>query len=253
MKRDSMVIYREWKIALEELSMEERCLAWEAIMDYAFDGTVPEDKFLKVVTAMMRQRIDKDQSHYTDACNKRAVAGRLGGLKSGETRRKKALEVRESNEANASSDSNMKQMIHLIEAPKQTKQNEHDNDYDNDILTSLREDEYIRASKNILENWIEQNQITLHSFCKNNHLSIEEIKKYGEEVLDEWRLSGWKSKEFTSGTGEWSASHFQNAIRFKNLKLKQQNASQQQDKFQRRRGADADTWSEEDFKDAFSS
>lgn len=252
-----MVVYREWKEALADLTPEERCAAWEAIMDYAFDGTVPEDKFLKVLTAMMRTRIDKDQSHYDKTCTKRAEAGRLGGLKSGEARSKRKQS--EANGSNASSGEAFASFASSNEANEASgskrKQNEHDNDYDNDndILPSLREDEYIRAAEKILNDWIAQNQITLHSFCKNNHLSFEELKDLGRQVIVDWLLGGWKANGFAPGTGEWSATHFQNAIRSKkNILSKQEsNASQQQDRLQRRRSTDATAWTEEKFAKPF--
>lgn len=129
MKKDSMIIYRLWKEVLLSLGLspQERCRAYEAIMDYAFDGIIPEDKETNLTIAMMRVQVDKDQSHYNETCNKRADAGRLGGIKSAESRSKN--KQKEANEANASK----KGEIGNSEAnPSKRKQNEHEYEYEYD-------------------------------------------------------------------------------------------------------------------------
>lgn len=68
--KDSMVFYQEWREAVKELSPGQRCGIYEALFDYAFEGKQPTDQLQKVITAMMRLRIDKDQEAYKQKCER---------------------------------------------------------------------------------------------------------------------------------------------------------------------------------------
>lgn len=244
MKRDSMIIYREWKEALQGLNLEERCKAWEAIMDYAFDGTVPADKFLNVVTAMMRKRIDKDQEIYKDTCNKRAAAGRLGGLKSAITRSKKKCEANasfaSSNEANSS---NLKQT--------QAKQADNDNEYDNDIISSKEDDniDLLLRIDNIIKNCIQLNPITIECFCKTENIDLELFKTYAQKVLLSWYSGNYDLEEIQKNNEEYGLRHLFNTIKYQ--KQFNKSAPNEQDKLQRRRSTDSETWTTRDFEETF--
>ncbi len=130
---DKMIIYRDWKEALSLLSPEKRCLAWEALMDYAFDGIVPEEEYLNLITVMMRMKIDKDKKAYADVCNKRAEAGKRGGLKSGIVRRSQAeasdigcqMGGADTPKQNEATGNNLNYGETKLSRVKQTKQNEH--------------------------------------------------------------------------------------------------------------------------------
>lgn len=233
-----MVIYREWKDVLQEYSLAERCMAYEAIMDYAFDGVVSDDPLIRGITALMRQRIDKDQLKYQEISNKRAEAGRLGGL-----RRKANKQMKQmlSNEANAT---NCQQMKANVANHSKLK---HDNDYDNDILSS-NEDEYKRLSPTeILEKFISENQITLESICMDYGISIDDFRVTAEKILRLWQLDKWDCRPIEKGNGEFSARHLINEVRYK-LKSNKQNQTQD-DRFSKRRGTDATAWSESEFSD----
>ena len=60
----------DWRNAFLDYSPEERCAIYEAIMDYAHDGTVPSDRFLKAVTANARIIIDRNKDKYQERCEK---------------------------------------------------------------------------------------------------------------------------------------------------------------------------------------
>lgn len=245
MKRDSMVVYREWKEALSDLSSEERCVAWEAIMDYAFDGKTPEDKFVKVVTAMMRARIDKDQSHYEDTCNKRAEAGRLGGLKKAENRSKGKQTV-----ANLPNATNATHYLANGSKGKQTVANLADNDNDNDYVYNSfinEADIYARARtrEECIKVYIQNHRQSVEAFCMNNSISIDRFEKLSKEVLVEWEMEGWKPRDKQD-----AKSRLINHIRVK-INRERSNGITRQDKFQQRRGSDPSTWTEEDFNESF--
>lgn len=60
----------DWRNAFLDYSPDERCAIYEAIMDYAHDGTVPSDRFLKAVTANARIIIDRNKDKYQERCEK---------------------------------------------------------------------------------------------------------------------------------------------------------------------------------------
>ena len=73
-----MIFYRDWYEMTKSLSDEERLMIYDAVMEYAFDGKSPEDKFIKTATALMLSAIDRDSGKYELICQRRREAGRKG-------------------------------------------------------------------------------------------------------------------------------------------------------------------------------
>ena len=76
--RNTVIFYKDWYDAVKDFSPDERLKAYDAIMQYAFEGVVPEDKFIRVATALMRTAIDRDNNKYDEVCerNRRNVMNR---------------------------------------------------------------------------------------------------------------------------------------------------------------------------------
>lgn len=72
--KNNVLFFKDWYEAIREFSEEERLRAYDAIMQYAFEGVVPTDKFIKAATALMRTSIDRDTSKYEEVSRKRAEA-----------------------------------------------------------------------------------------------------------------------------------------------------------------------------------
>ena len=245
MMKDSVIIYREWKEALSELDMVERCQAYEAIMDYAFEGKIPQNKLIKSITALMRQRIDKDQERYKETCNKRAEAGRLGGLKKASNK-------------HLAKDSKCYQLPANANDAKQSYQKlanvaDYDYVYDNDIIPTNVGDNNTRARefelkiKSIVADYMSRNQISIEAFCKNENLTPEKFKESAYSLLTEWSLKGWNPELLQDGNDEFQINHFINTIRKINKGNKGNNGSQQQDRFQQRRGSETNAISAKDY------
>ena len=66
----SMIFYRDWYEMARGLSDEERLMIYDAVMEYAFDGKLPEDKFIKTATALILSAIDRDSDKYAKKCEK---------------------------------------------------------------------------------------------------------------------------------------------------------------------------------------
>lgn len=66
-ERDGIIFYRSWRDAIKEIPEDKRADAYEAIIDYALDGTVPEASgMIKMVFLMAKPSIDKNEKAYRD-------------------------------------------------------------------------------------------------------------------------------------------------------------------------------------------
>lgn len=112
----SMIFYRDWYEMAKSLSDDERLMIYDAVMEYAFDGKSPEDKFIKTATALMLSSIDRDNLKYKQTCERRREAGSKGG---------KARWANSNQSQMIANDSKCQQMIASVA-------NIADNDNDND-------------------------------------------------------------------------------------------------------------------------
>lgn len=100
------MIYFETARAVKGLDYETKGRLFEAIMEYAEFGVVPElDGVLAVVWPFVADKVDRDSSKYEEIRAARAEAGRKGGkARAGNMKQSQA------NEANATFDKQIKQI-----------------------------------------------------------------------------------------------------------------------------------------------
>lgn len=72
--KDTVIFYKDWYDSTQGLSDEERLAIYDAVMRYAFEGVVPDDKLIKCATALMRSAIDRDNGKYEEVSRKRKEA-----------------------------------------------------------------------------------------------------------------------------------------------------------------------------------
>lgn len=79
--RDSFIIYTEYMDVLDSVTAEQAGLLIRAMVRYARDeAPVLEDPVVKAVFATIKPRMDKDREKWEQECERRAEAGRKGGL-----------------------------------------------------------------------------------------------------------------------------------------------------------------------------
>lgn len=67
--RDSIILYRSLKEATKMLDLETRAKVYDAVMDYAFDGTEPnETGVVQAMFLMMKPIIDANNQRYENGC-----------------------------------------------------------------------------------------------------------------------------------------------------------------------------------------
>lgn len=107
--KKSVLIYVEWMSIFEELDDAEAGKLIKHLFRYVNDlNPEPPDRLTKLVFEPIKLALKRDLQKWEIKSESRSESGRLGGLKSGETRRLKALK-NEANEANEAIGSNSKQ------------------------------------------------------------------------------------------------------------------------------------------------
>ena len=100
------MIYFETARAVKGLDYETKGRLFEAIMEYAEFGVVPElDGVLAVVWPFVADKVDRDSNKYEEIRAARAEAGRKGGKARAEN-----MKQSQANEANATFDKQIKQI-----------------------------------------------------------------------------------------------------------------------------------------------
>jgi len=67
--RDSIILYRSLREATKQLDLETRAKVYDSVMDYAFDGTEPEETgVVQAMFLMMKPIIDANNQRYENGC-----------------------------------------------------------------------------------------------------------------------------------------------------------------------------------------
>ena len=67
--RDSIILYRSLREATKQLDLETRAKVYDAIMDYAFDGTEPQESgIVQAMFLMMKPIIDTNNQRFENGC-----------------------------------------------------------------------------------------------------------------------------------------------------------------------------------------
>lgn len=99
--KNSFILYTENKEQVKLLSKDQRADLLMALFDYAESGETEElDPLTEMAFSIFKAKMDRDAEKWEETREKRAEAGRAGGLKSGGARSK--TKQNEANEANAS-------------------------------------------------------------------------------------------------------------------------------------------------------
>jgi hypothetical protein len=119
--KQSMIFYASWKEAIKGLPDGVRLEVYEAAVDFAMTGNVPElSAMAAMVFPFIRQDIERDSESYDKLCEMRRKIGKLGGAPKGNQN------ARKNNQNN--------QVVEIT--TKTTKASENNQNNLNDITTS---------------------------------------------------------------------------------------------------------------------
>lgn len=197
--KKGFVLYADLIHTVEKLSSEKAGDLFKHILRYVNDhDPVTEDMIIDLCFEPIKQQLKRDLKHWQNVVSKRSEAGKIGGLKSGETRRKQT-------EANEAIDSNVKQT-------KQDESNEavivNDNVIVNvnDNVINTNTAQVLVVKEKVIESEFERTfseylemrkKIRKPATGKAIQLVREKLKRFGtEEVqikhLEQSILNGWQ-------------------------------------------------------------
>ena len=86
MAKNSTVLYHEILEQLEDFNNEQFGAVIRAIIEYDKNGTIPtfEDKSILIAFKVLKPNIDRNKEKYEEICEKRKIAGSLGGKQKAE-------------------------------------------------------------------------------------------------------------------------------------------------------------------------
>lgn len=188
--KNSFIIYIDWKQDFEFLTNEEAGKLIKHLLQFASDENPSlenEDRLLQFAAQKMKALMKKDLKKYEAVVQKRAEAGKKGGVNSGKSRTSKQNEAKQANA--------------LI--PKQNER-DNDNDNDNDILLE-KESKYdddaraeifdeIENAKNFLKS---KKQIQMDRLAMKYNLSPEHLHLKIDEFIEkkfDWEENTWKDE-----------------------------------------------------------
>ena len=144
--KKSFIAYVNWKTTFEALPDDKAGQLAKHLFRYVADENPQTDDILiNAVFANIKEQLKQDLIKWKETSLQRADVGRIGGIKSGEARRRKANN-NEANEAN--------EAIAL-----KTKQNEHDNDIDIDNDIEKKKNNNYIESGHLSITWDEMNKL----------------------------------------------------------------------------------------------
>lgn len=195
--KNSFIIYTDWKQDFEFLTDEEAGKLIKHLLRFASDENPcleEEDRLLQFAAQKMKSVMKKDLKKYEAVIQKRAEAGKKGGVSSGKSRTSKQ---KEANEANASDTKQNERIndnvnVNVILLEKETK-------YVEDVADENRK---ISEFKNFLKT---EKQIQMDRLRMSHKLSDEDLDLKIDEFVekkvswgddDKWRNSNDMAKNF---------------------------------------------------------
>ena len=81
MAQEKITFYRRWSETTQDLPADARLEVYDAIVQYAFEGTIREfgSSLAKVAFQFIKQEIDNDNKRQAEISAKRRNAGKQGG------------------------------------------------------------------------------------------------------------------------------------------------------------------------------
>lgn len=183
--RQTFVFSLEWHEVLMDYAPEVRLEVYDAIMEYARSGTVPDLKPLsKMAFSFIQKDMDRNTQRYEEIVEKRKVAGRKGGAPVGND-----------NAAKTSKNNQNKQ-----KQPKQPKQaktsktslNDNDNEYDYDyiVVDDMGREEFVE------DFFAPERRATIEQLCISRKFGdVDKFRRLADAVLNEWAAVGRKHSD----------------------------------------------------------
>ena len=96
--RNSFVLYTQYSLQIELLTMEQRGVLFTAIMNHVQEKPIPQmDAVTQMAFVGIQRQLDEDNEKYQNTVNKRKAAGKLGGRPKADDLSEKQTEAKKAN------------------------------------------------------------------------------------------------------------------------------------------------------------
>lgn len=231
--RQSFVLYKEWRAAIEIMTAEQAqqlMLAMFAYQDGEEIDSIITDPGVRMVFAIIKQRFDRDAEKYADTCRKRAENGRKGAeAKASKTTAlagmaaavcaaesaasEDAQEVRsecdQTAAADASDENQALEIKQAIEAKtskrskskqKLAKAAEYDCEYDNDLL---KEKAPNGAKKKSGERFSAPTEEQVAAYCREMGFAVNPLQFIAYYGANGWHIGRVKMSDWRDAVRNW--------------------------------------------------
>ncbi len=184
--KKSFVLYHEIREPLDQLSMSDRGELFTALLNYSEFSELPtfqKGTGLAVAFSFIKNSIDRNTEQWQDACEKRAEAGRKGGL----ARAQKA-----------------KQNVAPLSNAKQCLANQADSD---SVSDSVSDNDSVSESESI-------SPTHAHGIHHNVMLSNEQFTELKRRYPQDWHAHIDNLSGYMKSTGKTYADHYATLLRW---------------------------------------
>ncbi len=179
--KKSFVLYCDYIHTIKKLSRETRGDLLLLILEYVNDlnPVVENDILLEIAFEPIKQQLKRDLKDWEGEKMLRSESGRLGGIKSGESRRKKANEANEASASNASSNEANEAVTVTVTVNDTVTDNVKDN-------TTTISDEIGDEKKNDVVGVIKSKKKEKKTFAPKKKKSNPDSEPYWHDIRKKW-------------------------------------------------------------------
>lgn len=208
MKQFELKFYKEWYDALSELSHDDRANAVLALLEYLYDGIIPEDKFIRIVTTLMRNKIDSEKAAF-DRKNNPAIPNSMSSTDQPST----SNDITDQPSTQNDTINQPSTTTDTASAEQMTEQNESASSPDRQTQTSETDTSPEPKSgisntdaegiDEIMEQHYNPSDQFLLKFCKRNSCDINDIIFQAREIMTQWVSDGsWRPSKLPDRSTE---------------------------------------------------
>jgi hypothetical protein len=194
----SFILYSDIHHTVKKLTDDQAGKLFKVILSYVNDeNPVIKDVLLDLVFEPIKQSLKRDLKRYKDIVDKRIEAGKIGGVKSGEKRRKK-IEAKEAKEASALKAKQTKQGLGNKEGVNALKNEA------NKANEAVNDNGSVNVSDNDKEkNIIPPPVFLIAKYCKERNNGIDANYFFDWYQTRGWKVGKDKMKDWQSAIRTW--------------------------------------------------
>lgn len=189
-KKNSFVLYTDYREQLRLLPDDERGRLMMALMDYAADGTVSGilSDAGQMCFAFIRQRMDRDNEKYANICKTRAESGAMGG-------RPRKADAGEENQVKAKKANGFSEKQ---KNPDNDNENDSDIDHDTEKESTKKNPRFAPPTLG-----------DVREYCLKSGYNVDAERFIDFYTAKDWMIGKNKMKDWKAAVRNWNRSQRQ--------------------------------------------